>query len=243
MVKAISNEPELWARYRQQSCRETREKIFLHYYPYARMLAKMLYRDRFDGNVDFGDYAQLAGMGLLDAIERYDPEQGAQFKTYAEIRITGAILTGAQKLSEKTEQIAMRSRRLRERLRSLCEATEESTSQRNKTFEQLIDVAVGMALGFMLEDSSLYLDNERPVDDALSGMESRQLLQQLTNAIASLCFNQREVIFSHYYTGMNFQGIAETMGVTKSRVSQLHKDALHKLREKMSQPARVDMTA
>ncbi len=233
MFKPIADEAILWQQYKNNACHNSREKLFLHYYPYARMLAKLLYRDRVDASVDFFDYVQLACTGLLEAIERYDYSVGVQFKTYAEYRIRGSVLNGAQKLTERTEQIAMRTRRSQERVRSLLGAEDKKNAYK-KTFDELVDVAVGVAIGFMLEDGSLLLDKDRQDSDPAVQTESKQLMKNLFMAVEGLNQAQREVIFSHYYAGVDFQQIANHMELSKSRVSQIHKEALNKLREKIN---------
>ena len=77
----------LWQLWRDHGDIDARQQLITYYLPYARMMAAMLYGRRTHDEVEFADYLQFARVGLVEAVDRYDPTQGAQFKTFAAKRV------------------------------------------------------------------------------------------------------------------------------------------------------------
>ena len=98
----------LWIDWARTRGADERARLAAHYREFARMLAARCFSNRFSQELEFGDYLQFAQIGLLEALERFDPDRGAPFEAFAERRITGAILNGTESLSEKQRQIATR---------------------------------------------------------------------------------------------------------------------------------------
>lgn len=109
-VRATPNQPE---------GRAAREQLIAHYLPHARMVAAMVYRTRYHDEIEFADYLQLASVGLIEAIDRFDATRGVPFRSYATWRVRGAILNGLDYQTEKQQQIAVRRRLRDERLESI----------------------------------------------------------------------------------------------------------------------------
>ena len=166
-------------------------------------------------------------IGLLESLDRFDPDRGVKFETFASRRITGAILNGVESLSEKQKQVSVRQQILRERMSS---GSQERVGS-NDPLERLADVAIGLAIGFVLEDTGMYVADERGTPD--TGYRSVQLAQlrnKLHAAIAELPDNERKVISLHYLQHEPFEAIARSFNLTKGRISQLHHAALRRLR-------------
>src|SRR5207247_5117094 len=98
-----AEEAALWRQLRATSDAQAREKLLALHLPYARTLAATFYARRFHDEIEFGDYLQFASVGLLEALDRYDPGRGVQFRTFAARRMQGAILNGLEKLTEKQQ--------------------------------------------------------------------------------------------------------------------------------------------
>ncbi|PHV12864.1 sigma-70 family RNA polymerase sigma factor [Chitinimonas sp. BJB300] len=228
-----SEEAGLWAK-RAQTGSKARCRLAELYLPFARMVAAKLYGKRPNDEIEFGDYMQLASVGLLDAIDRFDASQGTAFTTYAHYRIQGSVLNELEHYTERQKQHGLQ-RRIKERIKSM-DNTAMSTDP-DKVFERLAAVAIGMAIGMMLEDEGLCL-NEEPdavIAPAYTSLELRQLSRQLSEMIECLPERHAQVIRYHYLQQLDFSEIAKLLGISKGRISQLHQAALAKLRSEIAQ--------
>lgn len=228
---SAEEEKALWQRLRDGDAPEAREALANYYLPFARILAAKLYAHRAHDEFEFAEYFQFASVGLLEAIDRYDPDKGASFKTYASHRINGAVLSGIDGLSEKQSQISLRKRLQQERLASLKESGAERSGP-DALFARLAEVATGLALGFMLDGGGMYqTDDSGYADNTYSSLELKQLQQRLKEIVERLPERECKIIKYHYYHGFGFDEIAQRLGVTKGRVSQIHARALSQLRD------------
>lgn len=221
----------LWRRWRDENDASAREALILLHLEFAKMLAAKCFAGRYGDELEFADYMQFATVGLLESIDRYDPASQASFRTFSAPRINGAMLDGVARLSEQQRQISARQRMLAERAESLT-GSMESKEGTDEIFEQLAGVAIGLALGYMLEGSSMYQVQE-PVsmNSAYTNVEVRQLQQQVRSLVDMLPERERSVIKYHYLNHLRFEAIAEILSLSKGRVSQLHKNALDLLRK------------
>lgn len=155
--RASTEESRLWRAWRQLRDAAARERLIHLHFGFARIMAGKLYARRHTDEVEFDEYLQLASVGLIESIDRYDPEQGASFRTYASHRIQGAILSGLEALTERASQLALRRRIEQERLQSLQAGSDVPAGD---AFSRLASIAVGLALGFMLEDLAAFRAEE-----------------------------------------------------------------------------------
>jgi RNA polymerase sigma factor for flagellar operon FliA len=182
---------------------------------------------RSSDDIEFNDYLQLAMLGLVESVQRYDPDKGASFSTFANYRIKGALLNGLEKTTELRDQIAYFRRSRRARISSI---TDHDVNGKGDKFSKLVSVTIELALSFMLEDAG-FLIKEEPVCDELYERESTRILSnQLSEIIDQLPVKEKLIIRNHYFHAMSFEDIATLFGVTKGRVSQLHKRALTMIR-------------
>lgn len=213
------------------------DELVRQYLPLVRKIAGGLYSVRsFDG-VPFEEYLQFGAEGLLQAIQRYDPSLGAKFETYAQYRIKGAIMSGLEKSTEVNQQVVTLRRLAQERMASILVADQSGGEQASEgpppttPFDRLVQASVGMAVAFMLDDSALFRAGESTSwDDGASNLAYKQLQGKLKAAMDTLTDKERAVLDWHYYQHELFETAAREMGVTKGRVSQLHRSALQKLR-------------
>src|SRR4051794_6173870 len=192
------------------------------------MLAATMYSRRGGLVVDFGDYLQFATLGLIEAIDRYEPGRGVPFAAYAGLRIRGAILNSLEGLSEHYQQLDLYKRLRRERLESLGSA--KLGGRKRDSFAALAEIAVGLALSHMLEGSSMLAVEEQSAPgyrrDFYATAEERQVRSSLALLVQALPEQERRVVRYHYYQNLGFAEIAGLLGVGRSRVSQIHSQAL-----------------
>jgi RNA polymerase sigma factor FliA len=256
--------PSLWALWRGGSDAAARERLICHYLPYARMVAATVFARRTHSDVEFEDYLQLARIGLVESVDRFDPSQDAQFKTFAAKRVQGAVLNGLVRLTEKNQQISIKMRLRQERLEAAKEAAKEAASadaneaaagpppprDADKLFRYLAEVGIGLALGILLEDTGM-VDAESfggdthapsPEVSYFRKTEIQQLRTVLHGLVDQLPEQQKRVIRHHYLQEIPFDEIADAMSVTRGRISQLHRQGLLRLRELLNNDARCDVS-
>jgi RNA polymerase sigma factor FliA len=112
----------LWRQWNETRDASVRQQLISTYLPHARMLAAKTYATRTRDDVPFADYYQLACLGLIEAVDRYDPQRGVRFRSYAAKRVVGAILNGLENQTEKTSQVSEQRRLRRERMSSIKDA-------------------------------------------------------------------------------------------------------------------------
>jgi RNA polymerase sigma factor for flagellar operon FliA len=232
---------QVWAAFVQTRRSDARERLVSAYMGFARMLAAKVYARRTIEGMEFADYLQYATVGLIEAVDRFDPERGVLFESFAAVRITGAMLTGLESSSEIQRQIATRKRVIGERVASLADATPPLTGAES-VFAHLAELAIGLAVGFALEDSGMYLQEEGSyADNTYAGVELKQLRGRVKAALAGIGANQRRVIELHYLQHLPFEDVANRMSLTRGRISQIHKEALQNLRARLTKTDAVDL--
>lgn len=223
------------------------DEVVNAYLPLVRKIAGSLFGVRHFDGVPFEEYIQLGVEGLLQAFRRYDPALGAKFETYAQHRIKGAIMSGLEKATEVNQQVATLRRMAQERIDSLVDDPETTGGAQaddpQAAFNRLVEVSLGLAVAFMLDDSGLFQSEDRTSwDDGPSNLAYKQLQQKLTAAMSSLNDKERAVLEWHYFQHESFEVAAEQMGLSKGRISQIHRSALRKLREALTVHQLGDLT-
>ncbi len=228
LVHPIRAEASLWRRLRFEAETECREALFTRYVPLARAIAAAKYHQRRGREADRGDCEHFAYEGLLQAIDRFDPLLGVPFSAYARRRIVGCIADGLAKMSETNAQFSQRHRVEQERMRSLApSATDDPLSA-------LSDLAIGLALGLMLEGTSLMAANGAdPRPTAYESLEWREMQARLAAEVQKLPEKEAVIVRQHYHIGLSLTQIAELLDLSRGRISQLHRSALERLRKRI----------
>jgi RNA polymerase sigma factor FliA len=249
-----SLEFDLWNEWTKTKSNIARNELINLYIPYAKVIAAITYAKRIHNEVEFDEYLQLSRIGLLESIDRYDHKSGVQFKTYASYRMRGSILTGLEKLSEKNQQIAALQKIKRDRVSSAKKAaaqkmnsfgfavthsidqiTDISTDQ---IFVYLADVSMELALGVMLKGTGMIneesfgvanFDTKADVSHS-DKIQKLQVNKKLHEIIDKMQRQERFVIKSHYIQEISFEEIGLMLNVKKSRISQIHRQALKNLK-------------
>jgi RNA polymerase sigma factor FliA len=224
----------LWDHFAASHHPDLRDRLIECYLPFARAAAARLYRVRSDESVPFDDYLQYARIGLVEAIDRYDPAREASFETFSSYRIRGAILNG---LGHETELAAQREywrSRHQDRMESLRPASLEGSGEAD--LEEVAQLTVELALGLVLEQQGEEVADESLHANPYAATELAQLRRVTCAMVEKLPPRERQVVESHYFRQKEFQLIARELGVTKGRVSQVHAQALVRIRKLISGP-------
>ncbi|MGA7179842.1 MAG: RNA polymerase sigma factor FliA [Thiobacillaceae bacterium] len=225
----------------------SQESLIKQYSPLVKRIAYHL-MVRLPASVEVDDLIQVGLIGLMDAIERFDGSQGAQFESYATQRIRGSMLDDLREadwlprhIRQKSRQIESAICRLEQRLGrtpSEGEISREMGLPIDDYQSMLGDVKGNQLLyyeDFTDEDSSDFLERYLVdnVSDPLSLLHDEGFRQGLIAAIDDLPEREKNLMGMYYEQDMNLKEIGAVMGVSESRVCQLHSQAVARLRAKM----------
>lgn len=230
-------ETVLWRAFKDEDSVAAREQLFALHAPFARSLARRHYRERSFGDVDIADLRQLAYEGLLEALDRFDPLREVPFRGFAAHRIRGSILNGIARMNELREQLSWRHRLRRERTRSLMTSDDAVAMSTSDTMAALAELAVSLALGFMLEGTGMMTSAEGgrlPLGTAYDSAAWKEISNRLLAELASLPEREQIILRRHYIEDVSFEHLARLLDLSKARVSQLHRSALAVLRRRMA---------
>lgn len=227
------DEAGLWQRARVGGDAAARAALFVRHAPFAQTLARRQHRDRSRGDLDLADLMQQASSALLEAIDRYDPDRGVPFRSYAAHRIGGSLADAIAASSDLRNQQSARARARRARIQSLAPDDAEALAP-DAALAALADLAVGLALGFMLEDFCAIDDSGRSEGQAYRSAAWRELVDRLLEEIGDLPAREQLIVREHYLRGVAFETLANILGLSKGRISQLHHSALLTLKKRLA---------
>lgn len=227
-----SAEQLLWERYCLDRDQEARDYLFLLYAPWATSIARSVFHKIRPAQMELADYVQNATVGLLEAMSRFDVARGIDFKLYGKPRVRGAVFNGLRVfLSESRPENSQYH--YSDRLASL------ELERSDDPFEEVVDSVIGLSLGYMLDITSGH-GHLSSATDGMAYTHSRQIENVLLLAVEALPDRLRMIVSAHYFQHVPFQELAVQLGVTKGRVSQLHKTALRHIREKLQDLGHAD---
>ena len=230
---------------------DNREDLILAYAPTIRLIASR-FAVRLPPQVDINDIVNAGVIGLIDAIDKFDKDKGVKFKTYAEFRIRGAILDNLRSLDWVPRSIRKRITQLEraylELERTLLRpATEEEVAEyldiSLDEMHRLLAQARGtglLSLDILLSQDdvrSLQTDQTmlRAPSDPLALVSYQQVRDILIDAIERLPEKERLVVSLYYYEELTMREISMAMLITESRVSQLHTQAILRMRAPLAE--------
>lgn len=228
-----------------------REQLILEHLPQIKYIAQRI-SAKLPSHVELNDLVGAGVLGLLDAIEKFDPSRAVKFKTYAELRIKGAILDSLRNLDWAPRSLRKKSKDL-ERVHKDLEqrlgrpATDkEICDEMNMTlddFYELVDQLKGLNLGsyqdLMSQDDDKSSEPlvkyvpDAPQLDPFFICHKSEVRTLLAGAIDTLPKKERLVVSLYYYDELTMKEIGRVLGVNESRVSQLHTKAMLRLRAKL----------
>lgn len=219
-------EAELWRLFRGSSDIAARDRLFHLYMPWAASVGRSVYRRISVFSLDCADFVQNAELGMLDAMTRFDPERGVDFRAFAKPRVRGAVFDGLRSLLSERGVVG-REARFSERLSHLSDDGDGGDAM-----DAMVGAIVGLGIGYLLDHASAGSG-----DDAYAYVKRSQIDSRLNAAVQRLPERLRRIVVSHYFQHLSFVAIAEDMRLTKGRVSQLHHEALKRLRDALRELA------
>ena len=220
------------------------ESLVTRYAPLVKRIAYHLV-SRLPPSVQVEDLIQAGMIGLLEAAAHYDPSQGASFETYAGIRVRGAMLDEIRRSDWTPRSVHRKARQVAEAMRAIEHAkgrdardveVAEALGIGLEEYYRILQDAAGCRI-FSLDDGDGRDEQGEPAgagDDPAAAVEDEAFRAALAEAIASLPERERLVMSLYYDEELNLREIGEVLGVSESRVCQIHGQALVRLRARMA---------
>jgi RNA polymerase sigma factor for flagellar operon FliA len=245
---------DLWRRYKSDGDEGARERLVVAYSPMVKFVAGRLGAG-LPSHVEDADLISYGLVGLIGAIERFEPERGIKFETFAMTRIRGAIIDELRSLDWVPRSVRSRAREIEtaqaklehELQRAPTEA--ELAAKLNMTEEELQSALLEIANSSVYALDELWTVSDSSGDqvslldtiadesaaDPQEALASTEVKDLLTEAISGLPEREQLVVALYYYENLTLREIGEVLGVTESRVSQLHTKAVMRLKSSLQQ--------
>ena len=241
----------LWASFKDDGNTDAREQLILNYSPLVKYVAGRL-SSSLPQTVETADLISYGIFGLIDAIEKYDPSRGIKFETYAIARIKGAIIDELRAMDWVPRSVRSRAREIEQAYVALesklrrVPSDEEVASHLGIPKRDLHDLYSKLSYTSIVSFEELWVGGDREdhssvmgtikdetAEDPVALFENEEIKDILAGAIERLSERERIVIALYYYEGLTLKEIGQVLGVTESRVSQLHTKAVLRLRGRL----------
>ncbi len=253
MLKEEEEIAELWRSYKENPCRENRERLILRYAPLVKQVAARV-SSGLPPSVDFSDLVSYGIFGLLDAIERFDPSRGIKFETYAIARIKGAIIDELRAEDWVPRSIRHKAREVEKVYAALenelkrIPTDAEVASRLGISVEEYLDLLNKFSVMSLVALDELWsvssdklekialadmVEDEKSIDPS-EKFELEEMKNIIADAINRLPEREKLVISLYYYEGLNMREIGEVLNVTESRICQLHTRAIFRLKARLA---------
>lgn len=243
-MSQAAEDAKLWMEYADNPTKACRERIVKRYLPLIKyVVARMAVTP--PSGLDYEDLLSFGVFGLLDAIDRFDVSKGFSFQTFAVPRIRGAVLDELRKCDwfsrSGREKVQRLNRAMEKVLQNKGQLRDEWIMEEmgvdERTYFEIQELASRSYVTSLdevttLEDGEVTLEatlaDER--EGAPERLERESDMEQLVSALEQLPERERQIISLYYYEGLSLKEIGKVLGVTESRVSQIHGRALSALR-------------
>lgn len=252
-MEDIEDVSEVWREFKEKGSQEAREKLILNYAPLVKYVAGRV-SSGLPPNIEYADLVSYGIFGLIDAIEKYDPGRGIKFETYAIARIKGAIIDELRSIDWVPRSVRFKARELERAYMELenelkrLPTDEEVAAHLNISLDEYQQLLQQMSFISLVALDELWnvggekgdkvslvdtLEDSRAKDPSKT-YEIEEMKQILADAINRLPEREKIVISLYYYEGLTLREIGEVLGVTESRVCQMHTKAILRLKARLS---------
>ena len=240
---------ELWRRYKDEEDMSARERLVVAYSPLVKFVAGRT-GARLPSHVEQTDLISYGMFGLIEAMDRFDPRRRIRFETFAMQRIRGAIIDELRSLDWVPRSVRSRAREIEaaqaklehelQRAPSEAELAARLEVSEDELQTSLLEIANSSVYAldelWTVSDSSgdqvslLDTISDPRAEDPQESLASSEVKDRLTEAISTLPEREQLVVALYYYENLTLREIGEVLGVTESRVSQLHTKAVMRLK-------------
>jgi len=241
---------KLWQQYKTSRDQRIKDSLIMKYASFVKYVAGRI-AVNLPSNVEFDDLVSYGILGLIDAIDKYDTARNVKFKTYAKTRIRGAIFDELRLLDWTPRSIRQKARKLEKAYAKLegklgRDATDEEIAEFLKIdISELHKLFDETKKSLLLSLDEIFYDDEegssrfdfvenQKSDNPQLKIEEAEAKRILADAISKLSERERMVITLYYYEDLTSKEIGKILGVSDSRVSQLHTKAILRLRGRLA---------
>ncbi|WP_457626578.1 sigma-70 family RNA polymerase sigma factor [Persephonella sp.] len=228
-----------------------RNEIIMEFLPKIQYIVQSIKQENLPPTVTEEDLINTGVLGLIDAINKYDPEKGVKLSTYAEIRIRGHIIDSLRKLDWVPRNIRQKARHIESAILEVEQKLGREASPEEIAEYLGMDVEEYMKYAEKISNSGLIsIDTKVGVDDDSTTslwqilsinddtpdkyVEEEELKRIISDIISKLKERERLVITLYYYEELSMKEIGEILGLTESRISQIHTKTMLKIRNMIS---------
>lgn len=230
-----------WINYKDKHDKSAKDELIVHYVELVKIISGRLYTD-YNHHVEYDDLVSYGILGLIDAIEKFDYTKNVKFETYANIRIRGAIIDQLRNLDWVPRSLRHKYKRLEEAMDMLHNegASDYTDFELADKLEMTID-----ELGKFLSEVSTFsiVSLEEKFEEHVGfdikadykdfepekSLDVKVMTQLLKEGIDTLPERERLIISLYYYDELTYKEIAAVLGISESRISQLHTKAIARL--------------
>lgn len=241
----------LWARYKESGDIAARDVLILNYSPLVKYVAGRL-ASSLPQTVETADLVSYGVFGLIDAIEKFDPSRAIKFETYAIARVKGAIIDELRAMDWVPRSVRSRAREIEQSYIELENSLKrvptdaEVAAHMGVSDREYHEILTKLSYTSVVSFEEIWVGGSREegqgaastiaderADDPVIMFESAEMREILASAIERLTEREKTVIALYYYEGLTLKEIGQVLGVTESRVSQLHTKAVLRLRARL----------
>jgi RNA polymerase sigma factor for flagellar operon FliA len=242
----------LWDRFKETADADAREQLILNYSPLVKFVAGRV-ATNLPQSVDSADLISYGLFGLIDAIEKYEPDRCIKFETYAISRIRGAIIDELRALDWVPRSVRARARDIERAIITLegrlhrTPEDAEVAEELGISLKDLHDAYTKLSYTSVVSFEDVWAPNsehddrgalaagieDENAENPVEAFESEEMREILAGSIERLPERERTVIALYYYEGLALKEIGQILGVTESRVSQMHTKAVLRLRARL----------
>jgi RNA polymerase sigma factor for flagellar operon FliA len=241
-----SGEKLQWKKFKTSKSNYSRDELIARYTNFVKVVAHEIYKT-LPNTIEFADLESYGYVGLMDAIEKFNPERNIKFETYAKFRIKGAIIDGLRKIdwfSRTIRDNMKKNNLLRENMQALdkegtgflADSPELYKNLTNDNINYVImsyeEISAEGGEFFQIDESASYSQYNAFINpnDFVENLENASYISK---ALRKLKDPEKKVVYYHYFKGRTFKEIGAAIGVSESRASQIHKKALESLKRIM----------
>lgn len=234
---------------------EEREQLLIEHLPQVKYIARRIH-DRLPAQVPLDDLIHAGVVGLIDAVEKFDPAKNVQLKSYAKFRIRGAILDSLREMDWSPRHLRREARRIEEAHRDLKlhlgrVASEPELAKelgmKLEDFQHLLGELRGLDLGSLQAESKDPQAEEEMVTYRSGGTDKDpfflclhgEIRSHIASALDDLDEKERQVVTLYYLEELTMKEVGAVLGVGESRVSQIHSAAIVRLRARLGELLRA----
>jgi RNA polymerase sigma factor FliA len=243
---------DLWRRYKDDRDEKARERLVLAYAPLVKYVAGRM-SSGLPSHVEESDLISYGLLGLISAIERFEPEREIKFETFAITRIKGSIIDELRSLDWVPRSVRTKAREIEKANAKLehslhrAPTDQEMAKELDVTVDEFQESLVRISNSSVVALDELWTVSDSSGDqvslldtiqdpqaaDPATEMDTTEMKDRLADAIARLPEREKLVVALYYYENLTLREIGEVLGVTESRVSQLHTKAVLRLKSRL----------